>query len=255
MKNLSKYINEKLVISDNIEYGNYNPLPTSKPGEWIAIEVTTSSHYSSKPTTTQRIVTLDTYNELRSNGYTRGRMTIDSITKLGPVCKSRQDAMNYLDPKQKQARKSKIDKEGADYVVWAMTIGTMNPGGKTIYDWNFWDVAQQNNNGNNQNIVIYVGGRFGNFPNCFLWGVEGSFKAGDTVCVVDNDTQKKFPGAPKKILAVLSATSKDEFVKEFRQQFPDRCKPPKRSFGRVIDGIPWKDFGQIYSIKGFDTDA
>ena len=53
-----------------------------------------------------------------------------------------------------------------------------------------------------------------------------------------------------RVDAVLSCKSKEDFVEQFRKEFPNMCKRPSVSFGRKIDGIPWADFGQMYSIKG-----
>lgn len=253
MRTLNEFLNEKLQVNKDYD-PNVEPPKPEKMGQWVAIEVTTAKdRYHPKPMTTQRVVTLDTYNELKSSGRTKGYMTIDSISALGPVCKTRDAAANYLDPKQKQSRKSKIDKENADYVVWAITIGKLTPAGNTMYDWNLWEIGNECKQ-NNTDMELYVGSKWGTYPNSFLWGTAGSLKEGDTVCVVDNDSEKKLPGAPRKILAALPANSKDAFVDAFRKKFPDICKAPKRAFGKVSDGLPWFKLGQVYSIKGIAVD-
>ena len=108
--------------------------------EWVAISVTTAAdHYHDKDSTSQRVVSYDTYQEMKEKGHTKGYMTIKHIEKLSPVCKSKDEAMSYIDVPEKKARKSKINKGDADYIVWCISSGSMNPAGKTKWDWNLWD--------------------------------------------------------------------------------------------------------------------
>lgn len=211
--------------------------------KWVAIEITTANNsYTSKETTSQRVVTLDTYNELRSKGYTKGYLEIRSLDKLSPVCSSKEAAMGYLDAKEKKMRKTKINKGNADYIVWCISSGSMNPSGKTKWDWNFWEEWKDSE--------IYIS----DYGRSFLMGRPGSLKVGDKVCCVDNDTQKKLPGAPNKIAAVCKCNIED-FRKTFRKNWPSICKNPSTSFGRESDGLPWGRMGQFYSIKGIAEDA
>lgn len=214
--------------------------------QWIAISVTTAADsWHSKDSTNQRVVSLDTYNDMRKNGYTKGQMTIKSVDALGPVCKSKEDAMAYLDTKEKKIKKGKINKGNADYIVWCISSGSMSPSGKTKWDWNFWDEWKDGE--------IYMGR--GGAGKSFLAGAKGTLKVGDEICCVDNDTQKKLSGAPSKIDAVCNCNLED-FRKVFRETYPEICKSPKRAFGKVSDGLPWTNrMGQIYSIKGVAEDA
>ncbi len=253
MKDLSEYLAEKLKVNKDYNYDGPDDIDdVNKPDtKWVAIEVTTSpDHYHSKPITTQRVVTVDTYNELKSKGYTKGHMSIENISTLGPVCRSKQAAMDFLDPPKKTARKSNINKGDADYVVWAMAIGKLSPNGKTSYDWNIWDESAKNEKAGHSS-VIYAD----EWGHKFLWGSAGSLNPGDKIFVIDNDSQKKLPGAPKNVKVALPCSSKEEFADAYRAAFPNRCKSPKRAFGKIIDGIPWGDMNQIYSIKGVAEDA
>ena len=221
MKDIKQYINEAV-----------------QNKQWVAIEVTTmADHYHSKDSTSQRVVSYDTYLDMKENGHTKGMMTIKYIEKLSPVCNTKEQAMEYIDVPQKKARTSKIDKKGADYVVWCISSGSMNPSGKTKWDWNFWEEWKDNE--------IY----FSNYGRSFLMGAPGSLKVGDTVFCIDNDTQKKLAGAPNKIEAVCKCNI-DDFRETFRKEWPSICKRPTRAFGKVSDGLPWGKMGQFYSIKG-----
>lgn len=215
-------------------------------GKWVAIEVTTADDiYHSKETTSQRVVSYDTYLDMKEKGRTKGYMTIKYLDMLSPVCSTKERAMNYIDVPQKKARKSKINKGDADYIVWCISSGGMNPSGKTKWDWNFWEEWKDSE--------IYMGR--GGAGIAFLAGAPGSLKVGDTVFCVDNDTQKKLTGTPKKIEAICKCNLED-FRKVFREAYPNYCKSPKRAFGKVSDGLPWsKDMGQIYSIKGVADEA
>jgi len=207
--------------------------------KWVAISVTTDAdYYHPKETTSQRVVSLDTYQDMKDKGQTKGYMTIKYIEKISPVCKTKEEAMEYIDAPSKKPRKSEINKGDADYIVWCISSGTMNPSGKTKWDWNFWDEWKDNE------IYMGDGGR------SFLMGAPGSLKKGDKVCCVDNDTEKKLSGAPKKIEAVCKCNLED-FRKVYRETYPSNCKSPKVAFGKASDGLPWTyRMGQFYSIKG-----
>ena len=223
MKDLKEYINE------------------SSETKWVAIEVTTNSDLwaeDRKTTTSQRVVSYETYKEMKEKGYTKGHMEIVSLDVISPVCRNKDDAMSYIETKQKTPRKSKIDKGNADYIVYAISSGKMNPSGSTKWDWNFWEEWKDSE--------IYIDKHF---CGSFLMGAPGSLKVGDKVFCVDNDTQKKLTGAPTKIDAVCKCNIED-FRETYRKVCHERCKSPKISFGRKIDGLPWQRMGQFYSIKG-----
>ena len=58
---------------------------SKKVDQWVAVSVTTAADsYHSKETTTQRVVSVDTYNELKQ-GRTKGYMTVKYVEKLSPV--------------------------------------------------------------------------------------------------------------------------------------------------------------------------
>ena len=208
--------------------------------KWVAIEVTTEGPFSdSKPVTSQRVITLDTYNELEDKGRTKGGFHILSLSKICEPTSNKDHAMSYLDKPAKTQRKSKIDKKGADYIVYAITLGNLTPGGKTNFDYNFWEEF------NDDKMAIYaLDGSY------FLVGAKGSLDVGDTLVIADNDSQKLLAsGYDFEVLAILP-TDKDSFTEAYRKEFSDICDKPKVAFGRKIDGIPWKYFRQVYSIKG-----
>lgn len=220
MKDLKDYINE------------------AKAGKvWVAIEDEyTPDSYNShdKPRTSYRVVTAETFKALKDG--TKRTYGEHQYTELGRS-KNKEEAQSYLPSSQKAARKTKIDKKGADYIVYCISSGKMNTAGKTKWDWNFWEEWKDSE--------IYIDRR----GECFLMGAPGSLKVGDTVFCVDNDSQKKLVGAPTVIKAVCKCTLED-FRNEYRKVFGDRCKRPSVSFGRKIDGLPWQTMGQFYSIKG-----
>ena len=228
MKDINEYILEKAGDS----------------GKWVAIEITTASDfYHDKDTTSQRVVSYDTYLDMKEEGRTKGYMTIKYLDMISPVCRSKDDAMTYIDVPEKKARKSKINKGNADYIVWCISSGSMNPSGNTKWDWNFWEEWKDSE--------IYMG----DYGRSFLMGAPGSLKVGDTLFCVDNDTQKKLPGAPGKVEAI-SKCNLEDFRKVYRETYPDCCKKPSRQFGKDSDGLPWqRRMGQFYSIKGIAEEA
>lgn len=119
--------------------------------------------------------------------------------------------------------------------LYVMSFAKMNKSGKTDFDWNFWENFKDTSE-------IYIGW------DSFLIGAKGSLKVGDEVECRDNDSRRLLPCAPKKIYGVCDCNLED-FVKTYREIFGRYCKPPKISFGRKIDGLPWSRMGRIYSIK------
>lgn len=225
MKTIDEYINEK-----------------NDDTRWIAIEVTTEpDHYHPKETRSQRVVSYDTYLELKSGNNRRGYMKVKYVDALGPTCKTKQQAMEFLTTKSTQ-RKSKINKGDADYIVWCISSGKMNPSGKTKWDWSIWEEWKD--------AKIYID----KYGDSFLMGAEGSLKIGDKVYCVDNDSQKKLSGAPYEIGAVCDCDL-EAFRACYREHFVNKCKRPSRQFGKFSDGLPWSKMGQFYSIKGVAEEA
>ena len=207
--------------------------------EWVAISVTTAAdHYHDKDSTSQRVVSVDTYDEMRDSGRTKSGAKVLSVSKLCSPTKDKEMAMSYLDRQEKTRRKTKLKKGDADYIVYAMNIGSLTSSGRTKYDWNFWE--------NNEETP---GELYTNYGYTFLWGAKGSLKEGDKVVCVDNDTNKKLSGGIKEVKHVLPAT-KEEFVKTYREKFPTLCKRPTVAFGQQRDGLPWPKMMALYSIKG-----
>lgn len=207
---------------------------------WVAISVTTDDPYKEKNVVSQRVVTVDTYNELRKNGHTRSHSTIVSIDVLSPKCRTREEAMEYIEQPKREKRKSEINKGSAQYIVYAISNGQLKSSGDTANGWNIWE------EGADGNVELYTNDRGG----YFLYGAKGSLKVGDTICIVDNDTHKKLCTFFKKVTNILPCDSKENFVEAYRKEFPAYCKRPSYSFGRKTDGIPWSSFGPTYSIKG-----
>jgi hypothetical protein len=207
---------------------------------WIAIEVVTENPIDDyKTVRTQRVVSLDTYREMKDKGHTKSHMPIISVDKLSPECRTREAAMEYLDQPKREKRKSAINKGGADYIVYAISNGQLKSSGDTANGWNIWE------DGALGTVELYTerGGYF-------LYGAKGSLKVGDTICIVDNDTHKKLCTSFKKVEHILPCDSKENFIEAYRKTFPNYCKKPTYAFGRRTDGIPWSSFGPTYSIKG-----
>lgn len=221
--------------------------------KWVAIEVTTSPSWpSDKPKTSQRVVTLDTYNELKSTGHTKSHH--NEVLSISKLCEptSKEQAMSYLDKSTKTPRKSKIDKKGAEYIVYAITLGKLSPGGSTNFSYNLWEEF-----GDDKTAIyalsksgIYVTNGRRPFGAYFLVGAKDSLDIGDTFVIADNDSRKLMGGGGKFSVTAILPSDKEGFIEGYRKEFPDYCKKPSVSFGRQLDGIPWKDFSQIYSIKG-----
>ena len=209
---------------------------------WVAIEITTERDYygsiGNKVTTSRRVVSEDTYNELRRERRTSSGWDIIGLSVLAGPTRYKDEAMAAIES-EKKVRKTPIKKGDADYIVYIMNIGKFNPNGKTKYDWNLWE------EGKNGEMELYTdnGGSY------FLWGVKGSLKVGDKVVGVDNDTQKKLL-SDFEIKEILPADSRESFTEAYRKAFPQYCKKPSFTFGRQNDGIPAYIFRQLYSIKG-----
>jgi hypothetical protein len=212
--------------------------------KWVAIEVTSENVYihGSKPKTSQRVVSYETYLELKDTRRTKGGQKVLSIDTLGPATRNKEEAMSYLDGKKRGARKSTIDKGDAKYIVYTINCGKFNVNGNTKFGWNIYT----NDKDSDEKGVLYTDG------SSFLYGVEGSLKVGDTVCCIDNDTQVKVKSysAPKQVKAILPCTSEEDFIEAYRKAFPNLCKPKKYAFGKLNHGLPVSRMGQIYSIKG-----
>ena len=220
---------------------------------WVAVEVVTpADYYHDKPRRSQRVVTLETFNDLKegrkkrtkAQGTNRWGEKYDymdnppEVTELGRSY-DREEAESFLDKSNKTKRKSKIDKGNAKYIVYAISMGKMNPTGKTQFGWSVFDDEYKDNE-------IYMLGN-----NYFLWGAAGSLKKGDTICLVDNDSEKKLPIYGGREVSAISKSTYDDFVKVYRGEFPNSCKRPSYQFGKKSDGLPWTNtIRGIYSIKG-----
>lgn len=227
MNNILKYINE-----------------AKEAVRWVAIEVTSEDNRlpGSKPKTSQRVVSYDTYLELKNSRRTKGGQDVLSIDTLGPATRNKEEAMSYLDTKKSGPRKSAINKGDAKYLVYTINCGKFNVNGNTKFDWNIYT----NDKDSDEKAELYTDGW------SFLYGVKGSLKVGDTLCCVDNDTQVKVKSysAPKKVEAILPCTSEEDFIEAYRKAFPNVCKPKKYAFGKLNHGLPVTRMGQMYSIKG-----
>ena len=105
MKSLIYYINEQKTNT-----------------KWGAIEITTENNSDNKTHTSQRVVSYDTYQELRYNGYTKGMSKIISIDILGSPSQNKEIAMSYLDAPKRTRRKSEVNKGDADYIVYVISV-------------------------------------------------------------------------------------------------------------------------------------
>jgi hypothetical protein len=210
---------------------------------WVAIEITTNNHRygygEHKNSTSKRVVSEDTYRQLKNERQTASGLEIVELNVLAGPTRDKDEAMAAIET-EKKVRSTPIKKGDADYIVYAMNIGKFTPTGKTKYDWNLWEESK------NGEAEIYVDKR----GSIFLWGAKGSLKKGDRIVCVDNDTQKKIAPYYKEVGAVLPADSRESFTEAYRKEFPDYCKKPTFAFGKQTDGLPLSRFQQIYSIKG-----
>ena len=210
---------------------------------WVAIEITTYNHRygygERKNTTSKRVVSEDTYYQLKNERQTSSGLEVVDLNVLAGPTRDKGEAMAAIASEQK-GRKTPINKGDADYIVYAMNIGKFTPTGKTKYDWNLWE------EGKDGEVEIYADRRGA----IFLWGAKGSLKKGDKIVCVDNDTQKKIAPYYKEVAAVLPADSRESFTEAYRKEFAVYCKKPSFAFGKHNDGLPSSHFQQIYSIKG-----
>lgn len=215
--------------------------------KWAAIRITTSADsYHNKDNTSERVVTWDTYAEMKSKGSTKGGyMTIKSLELLG-TGNSREAAEEYLTPKDIKKRKSKIKTDGYDLICWAITCGKMQQNGKTKFGWSLWDSAE---NDDQYIFVTSTGPEFYLSRGSFIFAAKDTFKQGDKVLGVDNDTEKKLSGFTDTIVDYCHCDI-ESFREMIRRIDPRDCKRPQKAFGKVSDGLPWNRFGQVYSCKG-----
>lgn len=207
--------------------------------------------FHQKEKTTYRVVTAETYADLK-RGYkikkTRwgGNEEIPvgynhEYSVLGTGF-TREEAEAFLPSKQYAPRKTKISTD-ADYIVYAIGMGKMNAAGKTKFDWSIYD------DNSAKTAKIFMGDW------SMLWGSEDSgLNIGDKLCVVDNDTQKKLSGAPDEIIDICDCNP-EAFAEMIRNnpRWARKCKRPSYQFGKRTDGLPWREFGQMYSIKGIES--
>ena len=211
---------------------------------WYAIEITTERDYygsiGNKVTTSKRVVSEETYLQLKRDRRTSAGWDIIDLTVLDGPTRDKDEALAVI-ASEKKVRKSPIKKGNADYIVYLMNIGKFTPTGKTKYDWNLWDEGKRTD----MEIYTNKGGSI------FLWGAKGSLKIGDKIVCVDNDTQQKLIPNFNKIEVILPADSRESFTEAYRKEFAVYCKKPTYAFGKYTDGLPGAShFRQIYSIKG-----
>lgn len=222
-----------------------NEFASNGQKEWVAIEVTTKDHFG-KTTSSQRVVTVETYNTLRNSEYTRGGMEIVSVRALSQPTANKEYAESYLDKKEKHVISGNIDKNGCDYLVSVISVGPLTSNGKTKFDWNIWEAGEQAKK-NGGDTCFYVSD-YG----IILWGAKGSFKIGDTVMLIDNDTRRKVNAGTGKIKYIFNANSKEEFISDVRSTDSQYKGKITYSFGRRTDGVQWNNFRTVYSIKGIE---
>ena len=211
---------------------------------WVAIEITTYNHRygygERKNSTSKRVVSEDTYYQLKNERQTSSGLEIVDLNVLAGPTRDKDEAMAAIES-EKRVRTTPIKKGDADYIVYMMNIGKFTPTGKTKYDWNLWEEGKDGN----MEIYTNMGGSI------FLWGAKGSLKIGDKIVCVDNDTQQKLIPNFNEVKVIVPADSRESFTEAYRNAFPRFCKKPTYAFGKHTDGLPGAShFRQIYSIKG-----
>ena len=247
MRFISDYIYEALIKKNtkiNIDLLRIIPGKSSK---WLPIEMLLKYNFDEE-IKKQIAVTSDEYELLtyivdkdlkgtHKDGVSWNSVKkIINISKLGPECNDVKVALNYLNDTGE--RKSKLRKYDADYVIWCINGGKMNPTGKTYFEkYNLWEYFDY--------CDIYMG----YYGRSFLIGQPGILSINDKVLCVDNDNANKLSGAPNIIKGICKCNI-DDFRKIFYNEWPSICKRPKVAFGKKIDGLPWTKMGQFYFIKG-----
>lgn len=219
MKNLTEILKESL-INESV---------------FVAIEdIAEPDYYHDKRRTSYRVVSLDTFQKL-VNGEKRsyGEHEYHEIGRAN----SREEAEGFLPQKKTSTRKSSIDKEGADYIVYTIPLGKVSPTtGKTKFDWSIFDEDHKDSE-------LYLISRSGKANWCSaLWGSNNSLKVGDKVVIVDNDSQRKTGGVAGGVQIVF-----------------DSCKSTQSDFDKIAHKYDsfrgrgnkkWDALGTWYSIKG-----
>ena len=94
MKDITTYINET---------DNRKP-QTEKPGEsWVAIDIITpdtNSEDKTKEKRSYRVVTYDTYIDMKKSGRMANGTKIIYVDALGPSCPSKEKAQEYIKKKK-----------------------------------------------------------------------------------------------------------------------------------------------------------
>lgn len=94
MKDITTYINEA---------DNRKP-QTEKPGEsWVAIDIVTpddNAENQNKEKRSYRVVTYDTYMDMKKSGRMSNGTKIIYVDSLGPSCPSKEKAQEYIKKKK-----------------------------------------------------------------------------------------------------------------------------------------------------------
>lgn len=80
----------------------------AKSTDWVAVEVITASTFEGgKDHVSQRVISGETYDKMMEKSHTKGHAKIKHIEKISPWCKTKDQAEEYLDYKEKKAKKVK----------------------------------------------------------------------------------------------------------------------------------------------------
>lgn len=222
MKNLIEIIKES-IINESV---------------FVAIEdIAEPDHYHPKKRTSYRVVTLDTFKKLVDpDSDNRRSYGEHHYYELGRGS-SREEAESFLPSSEKKPRKSSINKEGADYIVYTIPLGKVSPTtGKTKFDWSVFDEDHKDSE-------LYLISHSGKANWCsVLWGSKDSLKVGDKVVIVDNDSQRKTSGVASGVQIVFDSctSTQSDFDKIARKYDSFRGRGNKK----------WDSLGTWYSIKG-----
>ena len=166
--------------------------------EFVAVVDHATNDMTHKTSTSEKVMSYSNYMQHRE-GVKQYTGVTHEFDLLG-FSSTREGAEGYLEPKQqKQHVKSKINTHDADYLVYGISCGSFNlTSGKTKFDWSIYD--------NGDGYVFFTD------KNIILYGTKDTFKTGDTIWAVDNDTQRAISRAfegKATIIGSVPATKED----------------------------------------------
>ena len=239
MKRISDYLNESYGYDDRKATAR-NIRNTKAPAgkEFVAVVDNATNDMTHKTTRSEKVMTYSNYMQQREGVKAYNGVTHE-LEVIG-FSSTREGAEDYLEPKQQKQRvKSKINAHGAEYIVHGISCGSFNlTSGKTKFDWSIYD--QKNG------YIFFTDRHF------ILYGVKDTLKEGDTVWVVDNDTQRAISRAytGKATITACVPANKEDITKWGIET--NNVVRTSGGFGRGA-GYKWRSsMSMLVSVKGVE---